>query len=227
MVNLTKLRDSIADILFPEHNACHLCGRFPERAGILCSRCMEELNAIRYKKLRSASDEPHPPLEVCLSAWPHQSAARDLVHQLKYQSDCAAAELLGEGMAAALAASPYKPAVIDAVVPVPLHASRLEQRGYNQALLLAQAVCAHTGLPLADGMLVRLHATDTQLHRDRAQRIQAMHGAFAVPDPAQVHGRHILLVDDVLTTGATALSCAQALKDAGAQSVSLLTACRA
>lgn len=227
MVNLTKLRDSIADILFPEYNACHLCGRFPERAGILCSRCMEELNAIRYKKLRSVSDEPHPPLEVCLSAWPHQSAARDLVHQLKYQSDCAAAELLGEGMAAALATSPYKPSTIDAVIPVPLHASRLEQRGYNQALLLAQAVCAHTGLTLADGMLVRLHATDTQLHRDRAQRIQAMHGAFAVPDPAQAHGRHILLVDDVLTTGATAISCAQALKDAGAQSVSLLTACRA
>lgn len=227
MVNLTKLRDSIADILFPEHNACHLCGRFPERAGVLCSHCMEELNAIRYKKLRSASDEPHLPLEVCLSAWPHQGAARDLVHQLKYQSDCAAAELLGEGMAAALVISPYKPAVIDAVVPVPLHASRLEQRGYNQALLLAQAICTHTGLELADGLLVRMHATDTQLHRDRAQRIQAMHGAFAVPDPAKVHGRHILLVDDVLTTGATAMSCAQALKDAGAQSVSLLTACRA
>lgn len=227
MVSLVKLRDRIADILFPEHNACHLCGRFADQAGVLCSRCLEELNAIRCKKLRSASGEPHPPLEVCLSAYPHQSAARDLVHQLKYQSDCAAAELLGEGMAAALVSSPYQPAVIDAVVPVPLHASRLEQRGYNQALLLAQAVCAHTGLALADGLLIRMHATDTQLHRDRTERIQAMRGAFAVPDPAKVRDRHILLVDDVLTTGATAMSCAQALREAGAASVSLLTACRA
>lgn len=223
----SKLRGLIADALFPEHNACHLCGRYPERAGVLCNRCLDQLNALRYKKLRSASAEPRPPLTVCLAAYPHRDEARELVHLLKYAADCAAAEPLGESMAAALIASPHRPPVIDAVVPVPLHASRLEQRGYNQALLLARSVCAHTGLALAEDALIRTLATDTQLHRDRVQRIQAMRGAFAVADGAAVRGRHLLLVDDVLTTGATAMACAEALMAAGAASVSLLTVCRA
>jgi len=222
-----KLQKTIADVLFPEHNACHLCGRFCDQAGILCTRCADELASARYKKLHIASTEPHPPLTVCLAAYSHKDEARELVHLLKYQSDCAAADLLGESMTAALTASPLSPQRMDAVIPVPLHTSRLEQRGYNQALLLAQAVCTHTGLALADGVLIRVRATDTQLHRDHAERMNAMRGAFAVTDAASIRGRRLLLVDDVLTTGATAVSCANALLDAGAVSVSLLTACRA
>ena len=222
-----KLQKTMADVLFPEYNACHLCGRYPDRTAMLCTRCLNSLHALRYRKLRSAASEPHPPLSVCLAAYPHKDEARELVHLLKYQSDCAVAELLGEGMAAALVASPMRPQVIDAVVPVPLHTSRLEQRGYNQALLLAQAVCAHTGLALAEDVLIRLHATDTQLHRDRAARMDAMRGAVAVTDALAIRGRHILLVDDVLTTGATAMACAEALMAAGAKSLSLLTVCRA
>ena len=227
MVRLDALRQLAADVLFPEYNACHLCGRFPEQAGVLCSRCQKELSEVRYKKLRAASPELHAPLVGCLAAFPHEGTARELVHLLKYQSDCAAAEPLGECMAAALTTSAHRPAVIDAVIPVPLHASRLEERGYNQALLLAQAVCRHTGLTLAQDALIRVHATDTQLHRDREQRMQAMQRAFAVPDGGAVRGKSILLIDDVLTTGATAVSCAGALMDAGASAVWLLTACRA
>lgn len=222
-----KLQKAFIDALFPEYNACHLCGRFADQAGILCSRCAENLRAMQYKKLHVASPEAHEPLRVCISAYPHRDGARELVHLLKYQSDCTAADLLGESMAAALAISPLELQCIDAVVPVPLHAARLEQRGYNQALLLAQNVCHHTGLPLMTDALIRLHATDTQLHRDREQRMQAMRHAFAANDPNLVRGLHVLLVDDVLTTGATAVSCAHALLCAGAAGVSLLTVCRA
>ena len=217
----------LADVLFPEHNACHLCGRWPETPGILCNGCMDALKKLRYKALRMAAPENHAPLMVCLAAYPHRAAARDLVHLLKYQSDCVIAQVLGEAMAAALTLSPLRPYAVDAVIPVPLHAARLEQRGYNQALLLAQAVCNHAQLSLLDGALIRLHATDTQTHRDREERLKAMQHAFAVSDICAVEGKHILLVDDVLTTGATAISCAQALMEAGAASVSLLTACRA
>lgn len=222
-----KLQKAFIDALFPEYNACHLCGRFSDQAGILCSRCADDLRAMQYKKLHVASPEAHEPLLVCISAYPHRDGARELVHLLKYQSDCTAADLLGESMAAALAISPLDIKRIDAVVPVPLHTARLEQRGYNQALLLAQNVCRHTGLRLMDDALIRLHATDTQLHRDREQRMEAMRHAFAVNDPEPFRGLQLLLVDDVLTTGATAVSCARALLSAGASGVSLLTVCRA
>lgn len=226
-MNKSKLAQLFADVLFPEGNACHICERFPEPNDILCFECRHSLNKLRLGRLGAASREPHPPLKVCLAAWPHKGEARELVHLLKYSADGSAAHILGEGMAAALLTSAVRPEEINAVVPVPLHAERLKQRGYNQALLLAQAVCDHTQLPLMEHALIRLYATDTQTHRDRMERLKAMEHAFAVPDVKAVKNLHILLVDDVLTTGATAMSCAIALMDAGAASVSLLTACRA
>ena len=227
MVIRMKLLDLMADVLFPDYNACHLCGRFPEREGILCQSCWKALKAAQYKKLHVASPEPHAPLTACYAAFPHSGEARELVHLLKYQSDCAAADWLADAMTAALSLSPLASAWPDAVIPVPLHSSRLEQRGYNQALLLAQGVCQRTGLPLVQDALIRVHATDTQLHRDHAERINAMKGAFAVVNTAAIRRQRILLVDDVLTTGATAMSCAETLMAAGAESVSLLTVCRA
>ena len=224
-MSFSSWKQSLLDVLFPEYNACHLCGRFPENSSLLCTDCLGRLQTLRYKPLRMASPENHSPLTVCIAAYPHKGEARELVHLLKYQTGCAAAELLGESMAAALALAPLSPEV-DMVIPVPLHAGRLEQRGYNQALLLAQAVCRHTGHALAPDALIRLHATDTQLRRNRAQRMQAMQHAFSA-DASQVRGKQILLVDDVLTTGATAISCAAALLESGARGVSLLTACRA
>lgn len=227
MPQAPKLLSGLVELLFPDYNACHLCGRYPERAGLLCQRCAGELRALSYRRLHAVSPQPHPPLQLCLSAYPHSGEARQLVHLLKYQSDGAVARVLGEAMAGALAQSCLRLQEVDAVVPVPLHATRLQERGYNQALLLAQEVCAHTGLALLPDALIRLHATDTQLHRDRAQRLQAMRNAFAVPRAEAVRGRRLLLVDDVLTTGATAMACAGALMASGAAAVSLLTACRA
>jgi len=224
---MERFKTLMADLLFPEGNACHLCGRGLDETGTLCERCLSGLRSCRYSPTTAATSVRYKPLRVCISAYSHRDEARELVHRFKYDSDCAAAQVLGQDMAAVLLACPAQPKRIDAVVPVPLHASRLEMRGYNQALLLAQAVCAHSGLSLVPDALVRLYDTGTQVPRDREARMQAMRSAFAVADSAQVRGRSILLVDDVLTTGATAMSCAAALLDAGVRSVSLLTACRA
>ena len=222
-----KWKSVLMDVLFPEGNACHLCGRFADQTGILCSGCVNELNALRYKQRQMVSAEMHAPLAICVAAYPHRGKARELVHLLKFQSDSSAAQWLAEGMASALACSPLAPERADVLIPVPLHASRLEQRGYNQALLLAQGVSRHTGIQVLENVLLRIQPTDTQLHRDRTQRLQAMRHAFAVSDARSVRGLHVLLADDVLTTGATAVSCARTLLEAGAASVSLLTACRA
>ncbi len=217
----------LMDVLFPEGNACHLCGRGLEEDGILCHDCRCSLLVSRFKPDRIISRERHGDIEQCLSAFPHEGEARELVHLLKYASDTAAAGLLGEVMAYALAAAGESGEGFDFVIPVPLHESRLEERGYNQALLLAKAAASHLSLPVMYGNLLRIRPTETQLERDRAARLEAMRNAFCIRDPLAVRGKRILLVDDVLTTGATAMSCARVLREADAAKITLLTVCRA
>ena len=108
----------------------------------------------------------------------------------------------------------------DAVlVPVPLHPARLRQRRYNQSALLARAVARRNGLPLLLRGLVRRLPTPPQAALGAAQRRANLAGAFVVPKPVAVAGRHVVLVDDVITTGATADACARALLEAGARRI--------
>jgi ComF family protein len=110
----------------------------------------------------------------------------------------------------------------DMVIPVPLHASRRRERGYNQAELLARAFAASQGLPVRTDLLVRARPTEAQTHLSRAERLLNVAGACALSDPTaakSVAGRRILLVDDMTTTGSTFDAAAEPLRDAGAASV--------
>ena len=220
---MQKLLTWMDRVLFPQEVSCHRCDAWTER-GILCRQCQSELDGSRLKNPLVFARKP---LAGSISVWRHEAAARKLVHALKYNADGSAASLLGEGMAYALGCCPQVLERIDAVVPVPLHAARLRERGFNQALLLARAVCSHTRLQIEDGWLVRSRNTGRQVGRSRDERMRVMQGAFEAPQPDMVKGKRILLVDDVLTTGATAAACARTLYRAGAAEVYLLTACRA
>jgi len=113
------------------------------------------------------------------------------------------------------------------VVPVPLHPEREKERGFNQAAILAEALSKLVALPLTDGALVRTRHTGR--HRggmDAQARRESVEHVFAVTQPRLIAGERILLVDDVFTTGATASACAQALINAGAQEVLVLTIAR-
>lgn len=115
---------------------------------------------------------------------------------------------------------------VDVVVPVPLHAGRLAERGYNQAALLARPVARVIGAPLACRALVRVRATERQASLDREARLANVVDAFACR--GDVRGRRVLLVDDVTTTGATLNACRSALAVAGARDVvALVLASRA
>jgi ComF family protein len=116
----------------------------------------------------------------------------------------------------------------DAVlVPVPLHRTRLRQRRYNQSALLANAVAKRTGRPLLLGALVRRRTSPPQAGLDAAaRRASRLREVFAVRDPAAVSHRRVLLIDDVITTGATADACARALLAAGANRVDVYAVCR-
>ena len=115
---------------------------------------------------------------------------------------------------------------IDTIVPVPLHRRRLFSRRYNQAAVLALALGRIAGLPVAVDGLMRTRATPTQGGLDRLGRARNVRGAFVARPQEALKGRRVLLIDDVLTTGATAGACVRALKTAGATSVDVLTLAR-
>jgi ComF family protein len=139
------------------------------------------------------------------------------IHALKYRSRRCVAAALGELLA--LTCSAPAEAI---VVPVPLHPARLRARGYNQAFLLARVLARRRRLELADA-LERTRDTPAQRELGRQARLANLRGAFRVVRPERVHHRRVLLVDDVLTTGATADACAGVLRAAGASGVDVYT----
>ncbi len=150
-----------------------------------------------------------------------EEGARTLVHALKYEGMSALGEPMGALMAASVGTS------ADLVVPVPLHRGRQRSRGYNQAAMLGRHLALAAGLAFDARAATRIRATKPlarTMHRDERHDIVA--GAFAATS-ARVEGRSILLVDDVVTTGATLGACATALLHAGATSVRCVTFARA
>jgi ComF family protein len=159
---------------------------------------------------------------------------RDLIHALKYERLYPVGRRLGLLLAETIAPLATEAAAETLVVPVPLHRSRHAERGFNQSrILAAEAIAAlrkrmpDWRLTLAPSTLVRLRATETQAGLTTRQRRVNVRGAFGVKDRSAVAGKHILLIDDVLTTGATARAASRALLQAGAESVLVATLARA
>jgi ComF family protein len=147
--------------------------------------------------------------------------SRALVHALKYGDRLDLAPMLGRWMSHA---GRELLAEADALVPVPLHWRRLWARRFNQSAMLSAVVSANSGVPIAATALKRVKATAQQIGLTRSERAANVQGAFRVPDEgkAAVAGRRLVLVDDVLTSGATVDGCARALLRAGAANVDVL-----
>ena len=224
-----------ADSIVPPQ--CLSCRSMVQDAGGLCPACWPQLQLIEEpccERLGTpfAYDEGEGAVSAAALADPPQwnraraavafnDAARGLVHGLKYRDRHETAELMARLMARAGA-----PLFADAhvIVPIPLHRFRLWTRRYNQSALLAQRIAAATTLRFQPELLARVKRTRQQVGLDHKARLRNVRRAFAVPGHLldRVAGRNIVLVDDVMTTGATAGACAEALLKAGAARVDVL-----
>lgn len=224
MASLRRLTSSALDLAFPA--ACSGCGR----EGLpLCPVCLPALDArLRLPggtPIGLPAEIPAPLLQLEWCA-PFAGPVRDALHDLKYAGERRLAEPLGAAIARRWARVGIGAQVI---VPVPVHAERERHRGYDQAVLIAAVAAGRLGLPLARS-LERGRATIAQFELGRDERAANVAGAFrlraADPGARAVVGRWVLLVDDVVTTGATLASCATALRRAGAAAVSAIAVAR-
>jgi ComF family protein len=151
----------------------------------------------------------------------YEGTLRQLIHLFKYGRMKPLARTLAANLASALP----RDQKFDVVVPMPLHWRRKWQRGFNQAELLARRTARRCGIPVANAVR-RIRSTAAQAGLSNAQRRENVAGAFQLRNRRAIQGRRVLLIDDVMTTGATASACALALKRGGAASVTLLALAR-
>jgi ComF family protein len=150
------------------------------------------------------------------------SLVQHLLHQLKYKSNKEVGYFLGRIMGNALkSADRFRD--IDILIPLPLFASRQKKRGYNQSEVLCAGIAGILQLPLLNDAVMRLTATETQTRKNRIERWTNMEGKFELVKPAAVTGKHVLLVDDVITTGATLEACGQEILKAAGVKLSIAT----
>ncbi len=211
------LASEVADLL------CLPCeASLPANPPPWCQGCGQSLAGLGMDVTRCAACRAEPSgVEEARAACRYEGAGKACVVQLKYQRQLGLAAPMARRMVAAAVTPPAMAA--DAIVPVPLHPVRRREREFNQSTLLADLLGESLGLPILEEALLRHRPTALQAQLDAQARRRNVADAFMVPDSVLVRGRAILLVDDVLTTGATARACAAALRKAGAARVSVLT----
>lgn len=207
---LHALAADLLDLVAPP--TCAACEAPYPTQQPLCAACRTYL---------LAADER--PADVSV-AFEHGASLARAIYRAKYDGDPNLAVALGALLVETFEAPPEPD---DAIVPVPLHPRRLRERGYNQARELARPLARHLRVPVLTDVVARARDTPSQTRLDRAARRRNVADAFAVTRPEGVRGRRVLLVDDVVTTGATLASLRAALLTAGARSVRSVALSRA
>lgn len=227
------------DIVLPPY--CLTCHERVGPAGTLCAQCWGRFDFVTQPMCprtgRPFGHDPGPGVESVEALGGrlgydrarvvarYEDAVRDAIHALKYRDRLDVAGPLGRLMARAGA---ELLADADCLIPVPLYRLRLWQRRYNQSALLARWAGRAAGVPVRTDLLMRTRATRPQVGLTASQRQRNVSGAFMVPDrlAGDVAGRRMVLVDDVITTGATIDACARCLRRAGADRVDVLAFAR-
>ena len=209
------LRD-ILRLIFPD--LCYHCGEpLVGDEHNLCTICLSKISWCQNASFPDNETEMRLTGRIPVVAaaslllFHKNNVSQSIVHQIKYHGNTQLAHQFGTLLGEELKAS-HRFDTVDIVLPVPLHWWRKMRRGYNQSHLLAAEVAKVLGCPLSTNNLYRRRHTPTQTHKNRQQRIDNMSSAFSVRHPEKYEGKHLLLIDDVLTTGATTEACYHALQ---------------
>lgn len=212
---MAGMLSDIRDLFFPP--ACPVCGRImDEGAGFICISCQWDIPLTGYENM---PDNPVArrfwgllPLENATAfVWfVHESGYRNLVHNFKYSGGWMLARDMGRWFGRVLSETDAY-ADADVIVPVPLHTRKILKRGYNQSDYIAEGMSQSMNVPVERHAVVRRVNNRSQTGKPKDERWENVRDIFAVRCPERVAGKHILLVDDVLTTGATIGSCAEAV----------------
>lgn len=225
---LTEIKDSLLHLAYP--HVCEGCGsNLPSTDDLLCLRCLAALPETRFHlhdnnpiekifwgrlQLRYATAQYY---------FTKESLMQHLMHQLKYRNNRALGHFLGRLMGNALLESKrfYD---VDVLIPLPLFPAKEFKRGYNQATILCEGITEVFQKPILKNAIIRTMHTESQTKKGRVERWQNMEGRFQVIDQNAIAGKHVLLVDDVITTGATLEACGSELLESAAE-LSIATLC--
>jgi competence protein ComFC len=236
---LRLIGEGLISLLYPPHCAkcsadtasgVHLCaacaGEAKKIAPPFCRQCSQPFDgaiAGEFTCANCADRTFH--FECAVTHYLSRGVVREFIHRFKYDRHFYLRHPLADWMTEALDDDRIRAQPFDAIVPVPLHAARFRERDFNQAEVLAGLLAKRAGQPLVHA-LKRVRYTTTQTRLDREQRMENLRNAFRVRHAAAVQSRHLILVDDVFTTGSTVEECARVLRQAGAASVRVVTVAR-
>lgn len=222
---------SAARLLFPRR--CVVCGaRLVEGEEGICLRCNMDMPRTNWHLLPDNPVEKEfwgkIPLEHATSFFLYHKGSdfRHVLHLLKYGGRKDIGRIMGRFMAQELQDSGFFEG-IDRIVPIPLHPLKRKERGYNQSECLARGLSAVTGIPVDTSGVKRVVHTQSQTRKSAYERWENVAGIFRVEHPEHYAGQHILLVDDVLTTGSTITACADAFAGVEGLRISVLTLAKA
>lgn len=205
-------------LVYPE--TCTVCGeslRHGER--LMCTTCLFDLPQIHIH-----SGEQNPLIQLLAGQvyfvrassffyYSRENSYSDIIHDIKYRGKTQHGEMIGEMFADSLQKQNFFDS-IDAIVPIPLHNKRLRERTYNQSEVIARGISRVANLPIISDAIQRNVYTRTQTNKSKEQRKLNVDNVFEISNLQKLQGKHILLFDDVITTGATVLSCAQCIQQA-------------
>jgi ComF family protein len=210
------LLDFVA-LFYPRY--CLACeGALVKGEDIVCTGCMRDMPTTDYhldqnnsffRKLQGRITVKYV---LALFRFTKESRVQNLLHALKYKNHPEVGVMLGKRYGSELLATGYKDH-FDIIIPVPLHATRLRTRGYNQSMEFGRGLSEVLEIPCLDGLLIRTSKTGTQTRKTRLKRWQNVKEVFKVAKAEEIQGKRILIVDDVITTGATLEACISVLND--------------
>ena len=217
--------NDLIGLLFP--NLCNACGvPLFHSEDTICTKCLYDLPFTDYHlhaENRVAKQLwGRLPLNAAMAMLYFRKGAKvqNLIHNLKYNNKTDVGVVLGQQLGERLKISPLYESV-DLIIPVPLHRKKFRKRGYNQSTYIAQGISEKMEIPFGETQLIRRVETDSQTKKNRYNRYENMKSVFSVVRAEEILNKHILLVDDVVTTGATLEACANILLENGASKVSI------